>query len=160
MHVLRAVFAAHSPHLHSGNRVCCSSSPSAAKTIFAVAMQPRPGKQFANKRKRCPKGEEVVSVKQEHDEDEGEEEEVLCDIEDPDAYWRDMHDTLKVKIAECRRGQVVQCTLFGQFSFHVGKRPKDWYLKPLPKSHAALRMKECTQIRSIAELGRVLLPRM
>lgn len=120
---------------------------------------PRSGKQPANKRKRRPNGEEVVSVKQEHNEDE-EEEEVLCDIEDPDAYWRDMHDKLKVKIAECRRGQVVQCTLFGQFSFHVGKRPKDWYLKPLPVTQAALRMKDCKQIRSFAELGRVLLPRM
>ena len=121
---------------------------------MAAAMQPR-----SNKRKRRPKVKTaVVSVKHEHDEEEGEEEEVLCDIDDLDAYWREMHDTLKLKIAECRRGQVAQCILFDQFRFHVGKKPKDWYLKPLPKSHAALRMKECKQIRSIAQMGKVLLP--
>ena len=112
-------------------------------------MQPR-----SNKRKRRPKVKTaVVSVKHEHDEEEGEEEEVLCDIDDLDAYWREMHDTLKLKIAECRRGQVAQCILFDQFRFHFGKKPKD----SVPEA-AALRMKECKQIRSIAQMGKVLLP--
>lgn len=121
-------------------------------------MQPRSRKQFAKKRR--PKEKKVeVTVKQEHDEEEGEEEEVLCDLENPDAYWREMHGALKLKIAECRRAQVAQCILFGQFRFRVGNKPKDWYLKPLPKSQAALWMKECKQIRSFEELERVLLPR-